>query len=305
MEKHSKINIRMCKSGRDRSMRKKIKILISSFSPELTTRLMYLYNFKKPLNLKNPQGINEKLQYLKLKTYYNNPIITQCVDKYRVRDYIEEHGHSELLPRLIGGAYSSAKELLEHWNEYPERFVIKCNHGCGYNILVTDKENINVKDAIKTVDGWLKEDFWKIYCEPQYRFVKKRIIVEEYLADDIKTYKFYCFNGIPEVCYVSSNGENGEKDLYLDYFDMDWKWLPITLEGHIHSEEKVSKPQNFKEMIDIATELSKDFPFVRVDLYNVDGKVFFSELTFIPTGGNMKLTPETVLEDWGEKLNLR
>lgn len=285
-------------------MNKQIKMILSTISPSITTKLMYLYNFHRLLNLKNPSNLNEKLQYLKLKTYYNNPTITQCVDKFRVRDYLSERGLSSILPQLIGGGYESAEDVRNHWDEYPKQFVIKCNHGCGYNILVTDKETANLDEIVNTLDKWLHEDFWKIYCEPQYRFVSKRIIVEEYLADDIRTYKFYCFNGTPEVAYVSSNGENGEKDLYLDYFDMEWNWLPITLFGHEHDKKEIKKPSSFEQMKELAQRLSADFPFVRVDLYDVNGRIYFSELTFIPTGGNMKLTPASVIDKWGEKLKL-
>lgn len=284
-------------------MNNKIKMILSSISPNLTTRLMYFYNFHKVLNLNNPKDINEKLQYLKLKTYYNNPIVTKCVDKYAVRSYLEEKGFSKLLPKFIDCGVN-ANQIRDNWNKYPNKFVVKCNHGCGYNILVDDKNKFDVENVVKQIDQWLKEDFWKIYCEPQYKFIEKRFLVEEYLADDIKTYKFYCFNGVPEVCYISSNGENGEKDLYLDYFDMNWNHLPISLHGHEHDKRPIDRPTSLDEMIKLSKELSKDFPFVRVDLYDVEGKVYFSELTFIPTGGNMKLTPKSIISEWGDKLTL-
>ncbi len=285
-------------------MNKKIKRILCDISPKLTTRLMYLYNFRKVLNLKNPKGINEKLQYLKLKEYYENSVVTQCVDKYLVRDYLEKKGYGELLPDLLGGGYEKAEDLRKDWDTFPNKLVIKCNHGCAYNILITDKSKVNLDEVVTQLDVWMAEDFWKVYCEPQYKDVPKRIIVEEYLADDIQTYKFYCFNGSPEVVYVSSNGENGEKDLYLDYFDMEWNWLPITLDTHQHVKGEIAKPKNFGKMIQLAKELSVDFPFVRVDLYNVNGEIYFSELTFIPTGGMMKLHPESIIDEWGKKLKL-
>jgi hypothetical protein len=283
---------------------KRVKMMMSTISPNIMTRIMYLYNFHKILTLKNPKDINEKLQYLKLKTYYNNPVITRCVDKYQVRGYLEEKGFSYLLPDFIGGAYENADELRKHWDEYPDKFVVKCNHGCGYNILVKNKNFLNANDVAGVVDKWMHEDYWKIYCEPQYKNVPKRIIVEEYLADDINTYKFYCFNGKPEVCYVSKNGEHGEKDYYIDYFDMEWNWLPISLEGHKHYEGKIEKPNEFEKMKSLSAQLASDFPFVRVDLYDVAQKIYFSELTFIPTGGNMKLIPKGIIKEWGEKLKL-
>ena len=285
-------------------MNKKIKVILSTISPKLETYISYYYNFHEFLNLKNPYGINQKLQYLKLKTYYNNPIITQCVDKYRVRDYIKEIGFEKILPNLIG-VYNSANDVRNDWDKLPNKFVIKCNHGCGYNILVKDKMSENIDDIVNKLSKWMKEDYWKIYCEPQYKFVKKKIIIESYLGDNIQTYKFYCFNGVPKVSYVSTNGENDEKDLYLDYYDIDWNWLPITLENHLHSKEKIEKPINYEKMVDLAKKLSNEFPFVRVDLYNINGTIYFSELTFIPTGGMMKLKPKDIIYEWGNLLNLK
>jgi hypothetical protein len=285
-------------------MLKKIKIALSTFSPKLTTYLMFLYNFKRFPNLKNPKDLNEKLQYLKLKTYYDNPVITTCVDKWKVRNYLEAKGYGDLLPKLILGDISDPNDIRTYWNTFPDSFVIKCNHGCGYNILVKNKQTVDEDEIINQLDLWMKEDYWKYYCEPQYKDVPKRILVEEYLDDDIETYKFYCFNGIPKVVYISQNGENGEKDLYLDYYDMDWHHLDITLATHLHSKKQKSKPKGFEKMVKLSEELSKDFPFVRVDLYNIDGAIYFSELTFIPTGGNMKLSPKEVVDEWGELLKL-
>ena len=285
-------------------MRKILKRLLCTISPELTTRLMYLYNFKKPLNLRNPSNFNEKLQYLKLKTYYNNPVITQCVDKYRVRSYLEDRGYADMIPKLLGGPYTRAEELCADWDQLPDKFVIKCNHGCGYNILVSDKSAVDLDAVEKQLDQWMKEDFWKEYCEPQYRFVPRRIHVEEHLGEGIQSYKFYCIHQQPEMFYISSNGENGEKDLYLDYYNMDWEWQPITLQGHKHVKDKIQKPENFEKMVTLAKELSAGFPFVRIDLYNVDGRIYLSEFTFIPTGGNMKLNTPEILEEWGRKLQV-
>ena len=285
-------------------MKTKLKGILCSISPEFTTRLMFYHNFGKKLDLNNPQDFNEKLQYLKLRTYYNNPVITRCADKYAVRGYLEEKGYADLLPKLLGGPYECAEELRAEWDRLPERFVIKCNHGCGYNILVSNKSQMKLNDVISQLDRWMHEDFWKEFCEPQYRFIPKRIIVEEHLGDNIQTYKFYCINQKPEMLYVSSNGENGEKDLYLDYFNMDWEWQPITLTTHLHAKQPIPKPQSFDEMVTLSRKLSEGFPFVRIDLYDVDGKVFLSEFTFIPTGGNMKLNPPEILEEWGNMLQL-
>ena len=283
----------------------KIKEILSTISPKMTTYLMWFYNFRKPLDLKNPKDINEKLQFLKLRTYYDNPTVTQCVDKWRVRKYLEDKGFAYILPGLYMGGITDPAELKAQWDCLPESFVVKCNHGCGYNILVKDKSLCDPDAVVAQLGKWMKEDYWKFYCEPQYRNVKKCILVEEYLADGIDTYKFYCFNGEPKVLYVSENGPNGEKDLYLDYYDMEWNCLDISLDGHLHSPTERPRPKNFEEMVDLSRKLSCEFPFVRVDLYSVGDRVYFSELTFIPTGGNMKLKPASYIEQWGEWLDLQ
>lgn len=279
----------------------KIKEMLSNISPVLLAKILYYKNFGKRLNLKNPRNINEKLQYLKFNDYNNNPIITECVDKYKVREYLKRKKLAHLCPRLYG-VYKSVDDIM--WQELPNKFVIKCNHGSGMNIICLDKSNINIEDLKKQLKKWMKFDFWKVYGEVQYKNIEKRIIIEELLAEDILTYKFYCFNGKVKASYVSLNGENGEKEKYIDFFDKEWNRLEISLGEHEHYPGKILKPKGYEKMIELAGLLSKDFPFVRVDLYNVDGKIYFSELTFIPTGAMMKLEPNSILEEWGEYLDL-
>lgn len=285
-------------------MLKRLKMLLSSISIKFTTKISYYYTFREKLDLINPRGINQKLQYLKLYDYYNNDVITQCVDKFRVRSYLQNNERNVLCAPLLSELYTDANQLISIWPELPNQFVIKCNHGCGYNIIVENKNVHSLKKTIKQIKKWLNEDYWKINCEPQYKFVEKGFFVEEFLSEDIKTYKFYCFNGIPKVLYVSSNGEDGEKDKYVDYFDLDWNRLPITLSTHAHITTDIPKPTNFEVMKRIASQLSQEFPFVRIDLYDVNGEVYFSEYTFIPTGGKMKLNPPNVIEEWGNWLKL-
>ena len=286
-----------------RKIRNVIKRMIVPISPTLDTKLKYRSSFKKKLNLKDPKTINEKILYLKLNDYYKNDLITECADKYAIRNYLKRKNMEFLLPKLYG-VYDNANDI--NWNDLPDSFVAKCNHGCGYNIIVKDKSKLNLEEARKQLNRWLKDDWWKS-GEVQYKFIKKKIIIEEYLGD-IETYKFYCFNGIPKVMYVSSNEwKEGicYKDEYLDYFDMNFNHLNCTLKGHKNNPNKIEKPSNFDEMVEISSKLSSDFPFVRVDLYDVNGKVYISELTFCPTNGFMKLKPEYVAEEWGELLKLK
>lgn len=280
------------------------RYMMSSYMPVQLARKIYRSNFGQNPDLKNPHNINEKIQYLKLNTYYNNPIITMCVDKYRIREYLIQKKLTNLLPELYG-VYRSPEEIL--FDELPQSFVIKCNHGCGFNILCSDKSRLDIENSRRLLQKWMKHDYWKEYGEIQYKFVEKRIIIEEFLGNEISTYKFYCFNGEPKALYISSSDENGKQDFYIDYFDMDWNHMDVQLLGHEHHPdyESIAKPDNFEELKRVAHELSKEFPFVRVDLYDVHGKIYISELTFVPTGGFMRLAPEGTVEEWGNWLELK
>lgn len=272
---------------------------------DLKQAVINIYNagFPKPLDLENPVTVNEKLQYLKLNQYYNNSLVTTCVDKYRVKEYLEEKGFPELVVRLYG-VYDAPEEI--EWEKLPKQFVIKCNHGCSYNLICPDKDKLDRKYAVKMLKRWMKEDFWTLFAEPQYRFVEKKILIEEYLGEDIHTYKFYCFHGVPKICYVSSNGDGpDEYDRYYDFFDMDWNHLDVVLNGHEHYPGKLEKPGGFEKMRHLAEELSGDVPFVRVDLYDIEGKIYLSEFTFVPTGGYMKLEPEGTAEEWGSWMHVK
>lgn len=276
---------------------------MSCYMPVRMTEKIYKGLFGKNPDLKNPTSINEKIQYLKLHDYYNNPVVTNCIDKYRIREYLTQKGHAEILPELYG-AYDSPEEI--PFEKLPDKFVIKCNHGCGFNIICSDKSKLDIAETKRLLGTWLKQDYWKEFAELQYKFINKKIIVEQHLGDNISTYKFYCFNGEPKVLYMSANGENGEYDKYYDYFDMGWNHLNVTLRGHENRPDwrSIQPPKNFDKMKELARELCSEFPFVRIDLYNIDGKIYISEMTFIPTGGFMRLAPEETAAEWGKWLDL-
>ena len=277
-------------------------MFLSGIAPVYETKKIFYGNFGRELSLDNPRDINEKIQYLKFNQYYKNQIVTDCIDKYRIRQYLTKKGLESICPELYG-VYKRPNQI--DWDRLPDSFVVKCNHGCGYNIICPNKKQLDVKDAEKKLKKWLKAQQWKEYSEVQYKYIKRNIIIEQYLGD-VKTYKFYCFNGVPKVLYVSSDGEDGTVDLYLDYYDMEFNWQDIHLGGHLNHPDakKLTAPAGFDRMKELAVILSKDFPFVRVDLYNVDGKVYISELTFVPTGGFMHLEPEETLYEWGSWLSL-
>lgn len=265
---------------------------LSTFFPVYNTKRIYKSVFGKKISLENPATINEKIQYLKLKEYYKNDLVTICCDKYRVRDYLEKSGFAKLLPTLYG-VYDKPSQI--EWDVLPEKYVIKCNHGSGYNIFVEDGKKVDKERITFQLKKWLKEDYWKQYAEVQYKFVKKQIIIEEYLGKDIDVIKFYCFNGSPEFLYIAEpSGPN--KLNYIDYFDMNYNHMEIRLGEHFNNPNYLcyKKPKDFGEMVKTAESLSKPFPFVRVDFNTINNRTYFSEFTFTPTGGFMKFSPEGI-----------
>ena len=160
---------------------------LSRISPEIATRKLYKRVFKRELCLEKPRYFCEKLHYLKLNQYYNNPLVTACIDKYEVKNYMRCIGKEDLCARLYG-VYNRPEEI--NWEKLPEQFVVKCTHGCNYNIICRDKQKFNFANAEKQLAEWLKEDYWVKYAETQYRFIHKRIIVEEYLENNLIANRF-------------------------------------------------------------------------------------------------------------------
>lgn len=273
--------------------------IIYNISPVALSKNLYKKNFNKKLNLKNPNTFNEKIMWLKLYYCKDNKLVKKCIDKYRVREYINEKGLDNILVKLYG-VYNNPKEI--NYEELPESFVLKSTSGSGNNIIIEDKKKIDVFKINKKLKRWKKEKYEEKFAETQYKGIDRNIICEEYLGKNIIDYKFFCFNGEPKFLYVSS-GLGKKEDLYMEYLDMNFKSLGINRDGYKNFDNLI-KPVNFNKMVEYAKILSKDFPFVRVDMYNINNNIYFSELTFVPTGGLMKINPNKYDDIWGEYLDL-
>ena len=259
---------------------------LTLISPKLNTEVIYKTKFHKKLDLEHPVTLNEKILWLKFNTYWENPLIKQCADKYRVREYIQEKGYSNLLVGLIG-AYDNVDDI--DWASLPPSFALKLNVGCGSNIIVRDKSKLDIEATKKTLQKWLKPTLWYLgYSEMQYKGVKPYIIIEEYLGSEDGNlpddYKFYCMNGKSKYVMVCEDRVIGKKAKYF-YFDKGWNMMPYTQDALDDPERIIPKPDKIDEAFHVAELLSRDFPFVRVDLYIVKGKVYFGELTFTPSAG--------------------
>lgn len=260
--------------------------LLTIISPKLNTKVLYKACFGKPLDLKNPKTLNEKVLKMKLDSFETDPLIRQCADKYAVRKYIEEKGCPEILVPLIA-TYDTEKEI--QWDTLPNAFAMKWNFGCGFNIICEDKAKLNEKSVISQMKKWRKVKYHLHFSEMQYKKVRKKIIVEKYLkpknARLPEDYKVYCFGGKAEFVMLCVGRDQGHPKFL--YFDKDFNFMRNFSRDGMQMPEDFSmeKPAGYDDVFRYAQILSEPFPFVRADFYLIDGKIYFGELTFTPGGG--------------------
>lgn len=270
----------------------------SKYEEEL--KLWYKRWTKKDLNLENPETFNEKIQWLKL--YDSTPIKTQLTDKYLVRDYVKEKIGDEYLVPLLG-VWDKFDDI--DFDKLPDKFVLKCNHGSGWNLIVTDKNSIDKAEAKKKFDMWMNKNYmYQFGLEFHYKNIVPKIIAEEYLENDnndLYDYKVWCDNGEPEYIMFLSNRKNGLK---MSFFDKEWNLMPFHY-SHPQHEEKIQKPKNLDKMIELSKKLSEGFPHVRVDFYILnDGSIKFGELTFTSLSGICRWNDEKYDRFLGDKIKL-
>ncbi len=281
--------------------RRKMQVIAHKLLPDtLMSKVYFKLVLGKKLDIKNPKTFNEKLQWLKLYYYPENKTVVQCSDKYAVRKYIEEKGYGDTLVPLLG-TWEKAEDIT--WDNLPEKFVLKCNHGCAYNILCPDKQEFDKKKAEKQLNSWLKEDFGAFNIEVHYSRITPRVITcEEYLGDCITDYKFFCFNGKPQCIYVSNDLVH-DRQAQIGFFYLDGTKMPLKRDDYTDISS-VEFPAYFHEMRNMAEQLAKNFPFVRVDFFIANGKYYFAELTFTPGACMMPFNPDKYDLEWGDMLDI-
>lgn len=292
-----------------RSRKLRIQILkLLKFIPDKTMlKMQYWIKFGRKLDLQNPTRFTEKLQWYKL--YYRDPLMKRCVDKYDVRDYVRERGLEDTLVPLIG-VYSSASDV--QIDALPEKCVIKDTLGGGGNsvILFDKSSNIDADRLFVQMKSWINADtsYRTGGREWPYGGKKHRIIIEEMLpsrAEDggLIDYKFFCFNGEPEILYVIADRKVGEKAGF-GIFTADYSKLDVVRCDEKPLEREIDKPKNYERMLEISRLLSKPFPEVRIDLYNLDGQIYFGEMTFFDGSGYMSFEPDAFDFEIGKKFSL-
>ncbi|MEF2093911.1 ATP-grasp fold amidoligase family protein [Bacillus sp. CFBP9009] len=275
------------------------RISLKWIPDEVYLKMLFRARMGKKLNIKNPLTYNEKLQWLKIND--KNPLYTNLVDKYEVRTYISNLiGEEYLIP--IYGVYNSFEEI--DFETLPNQFVIKCTHDSGGVVICKDKSKFNKEEAAIKLNKSLKTNyFWKKREYP-YKDITPRIICEKLMVDEsgieLKDYKFFCFDGEPKAMFIATDRQI---DTRFDFFDMEFNHLPVS-NHYENSTKKLKKPLGFDEMISLSKRLSKEMPHVRVDFYDINGKIYFGELTFYHFSGFEKFEPEKYDRIFGDWLNI-
>lgn len=236
------------------------------------------------LNLENPLTFNEKIQWLKL--YGNVELMSELADKYRVREYVAERvGECYLIPLL--GVWDNFDDI--DFDKLPNQFVLKCNHGCEYNIIVKNKEDFNIERAKTKMNRWLSEDYGlEGGFETQYSLIPRKIVAETYIEQidgDLYDYKIHCFNGEPRYIQVIGGRDLEKHKGFQMIFDLDWNEQYFTLSYYPKFEHRIEKPKELGEMLDVSRKLSNGQVYARVDLYVLESGVKFGEITFTPGSG--------------------
>ena len=272
------------------------KLLPDEWMCSLYSRIV----LKKHINLREPTTFNEKIQWLKIHAFPYDPLVVQCADKYAVRDYVRAKGLENTLTPLLGD-WLHARDI--DWDTLPEQFVLKCNHGCAYNLVCTDKSRFDGKRASIQLERWLQEDFGAYNIELHYSKIRPhRILCEEFLGDRITDYKFFCFHGVPKFLYVSRDLIH-DRQAEIGFFYPDGSRMEMKRTDY-KEISAVEFPTFYPQMMEDARILSADFAFVRVDFFLTDDRYYFAELTFTPGAGMMPFDPESYDAEWGALLDI-
>lgn len=254
----------------------------------------------KKLNLESPKTFNEKIQWMKL--YDSTPLKTRLADKYLVREWVAEKiGEEYLIPLL--GVYDSFDEI--DFEALPNQFVMKTNHGSGWNVIVKDKEKLNIVETKEKFDFWLDQNYaFKNGFELHYKDIVPKIVIEKYMADldgDIYDYRFFCFNGVPKYIFVDIG--SGTRNHLRNVYDLEWNLQEYGVSYPLIMPEP-KKPETFEVMKKLAHKLCQEFALVRVDFYSVDNKIYFGEMTFTPQSGIGKWEKEEINRHYGDLIDL-
>lgn len=261
--------------------------------------------FGRAFDIDHPKTFDEKIQWLKV--YDTTPLKTKLTDKLLVREYIKEKLGGKYLIPLIS-SWDSPYKI--DFGELPSQYVLKCNHGCGFNIVVKDNKSADRIEIVRKLDTWMNTDFSRVWgFELQYGNIERRIVAEEYIEQldgGLLDYKIHCFNGRPDFIQIIGDRDLIKHTAKQVFVDIDYKKLDFTEGTYPLYDTCPSKPENWEEMMQIAEILAGDFIYVRVDLYSIKGRVLFGEMTFTPAGGyHPNWDPRETDKLWGKKIKIK
>lgn len=264
--------------------------------------IMYRVRMGKTINWKHPETLNEKIQWLKV--YDRKPEYTQMADKCEAKKYVAAQiGEEHIIPTL--GVWENFDQI--DFSLLPDKFVLKCTHDSGGLVVCRDKSQLDIEMARKVMTASLKNNYFYYGREWPYKNIKPRIIAEKYMEQidgtGLVDYKFYCFEGKPQYLYVSKNMDD-HRLATVTFVDMNWNMMPVERTDYKSDKEMPLRPSRFDEMRKIAEKLSQGHKFLRVDLYQINGEVFFSELTFHPASGYMGVIPSEYDKIMGQYIKI-
>lgn len=267
----------------------------------IALKVMFYFEIGYKLNLKKPKTFNEKLQWLKL--YHREPIMTKMVDKYEAKKYVADIiGEQYIIPTY--GVWDSFDQI--DFDKLPNQFVLKTTHDSGNVIICKDKSIFDKSNAREILSKSLQNDFYLQSREWPYKNVPRRIIAEKYMEDDfgeLRDYKFFCFDGKVKALYIATDRFIKGEETKFDFFDANFNHLPFT-NGHPNATQPITKPETFDKMKELSEVLSNEHSHLRVDLYEINGRIYFGELTFFHFSGLVPFNPIEWDNKFGEWINL-
>ena len=273
--------------------------VVKTLSKKWYISYQYKYITHHKMDWKNPIRYTQKLQYLRLYVYPKWPEVARCAGRVTVRDYIKEQGLEDILIPIYG-VYDKFDDI--DFDKLPNEFVMKCSHACAFNYICTDKSKINKDDLRKRFNKWLKINYGKKTVELHYKTIKPQIIIEKWIGNFPTEYKIHVFNGKAKYMYVVTGRST---DIRYNNYYMDWTPFDgAQFNGWKKTDYELPRPDNFSEMVKIAEKLAAPFPLVRVDLYDIDGKIYFGEMTFTPAKGTLILDDDKADFEIGEWLDV-
>jgi hypothetical protein len=281
-------------------VRLKGKLNLKKYSDKAAINKLYYSKSGRYPNLKIPTLFSEKMQWLKL--YYRDPSMEIAADKFRVRELVKEKGYESTLNELID--VFEEKDVID-FNKLPNKFVLKGSHGSGWNLIVNNKSEVKWFLWKRIIKSWLKHNIFWNGREWVYKNIKPRLVCEQFLKDEsghLIDYKFHCFNGEP--IYIQANNGRGKGNHAQNFYDLEWNFLPFGKDLTPKKEVVISKPSQLSTMIEMARDYAANFPYVRVDFYEVNKKIIFGELTFFPASGMPDFKPDSYDKIWGDLLIL-